>query len=147
MNNISRTPPDQNLAPSRLYCDGGSRGNPGPSASGYVLFDQQGKRLAEGGDYLEVTTNNQAEYQSLISGMEKAVELGIDKLKVYMDSQLAVRQVLGEYKVKNIAISLLHNKVKDLLDKFKEFDIEHIPREMNKEADAIVNQILDKHMS
>lgn len=141
---------EQRTTPSgqcQLYTDGGSRGNPGPSASGFVLLDSEGIELARGGDYLGITTNNQAEYQSLRVGVEKALELGIRKLKVSMDSMLVVNQIKGTYKVKNRDLWPIYESIKTSINKLEEFEICHVPRELNKIADSIVNQILDEHIS
>ena len=129
-----------------LYCDGGSRGNPGPAATGYVLLDKSGKRITQGGQYLGSTTNNQAEYKSLVQGLEKAIELGISHLMAYMDSQLVVRQVTGQYKVKNKDIRPVYAQAKDLIAQFDKFAIDYVPRGDNEEADAIVNEILDQRL-
>lgn len=127
----------------RLFADGGSRGNPGPSASGYLLVDHLGAVIAQNGLYLGVTTNNQAEYQALKLGLEAAQKLGVRSLDVYMDSMLVINQVKGVYKVKNTDLRPLHQAVVDLAGKFAAITFTHVPRERNKQADAIVNQILD----
>ncbi len=127
-----------------MYGDGGSRGNPGPAASGYVLYDKDRQELARGGRYLGETTNNQAEYDSLRQGLLHMAKLGASKVNVYMDSQLVIRQMKGEYKVKNEAILVVYREIKDkILPKFKKVEFTHVPRELNKEADAEVNRILD----
>jgi pterin-4a-carbinolamine dehydratase/ribonuclease HI len=127
-----------------MYGDGGSRGNPGPAASGYVLYDKNMKELARGGRYLGETTNNQAEYDSLKQGLLHMAKLGASKINVFMDSQLVIRQMKGEYKVKNEAILVVYREIKDkILPKFKKIEFTHVPRELNKEADAEVNRILD----
>ncbi|MCA9348614.1 ribonuclease HI family protein [Candidatus Saccharibacteria bacterium] len=131
---------------SCLYCDGGSRGNPGPSASGFVIFDSHNNELARGGEFLGVTTNNQAEYHSLKAGLAKAHELGIHKIKVYMDSMLVVNQISGIYKVRNRDLWPVYEHIKSESSKFREFNISHVPRELNKVADGIVNKILDDHI-
>lgn len=128
-----------------LYCDGGSRGNPGPAASGYIIINQSGHPVCQGGDFLGVATNNRAEYESLKKGLSRAVGLGIKSLRAHMDSQLVVRQVQGQYRVKHPDLKTLHQAVLELVAQLDNFQISHVPREMNKTADAIVNGVLDNH--
>ena len=131
------------LREANMYADGGSRGNPGPSASGYAIFNLDGKQLLKEGVYLGVTTNNQAEYQALRLGMEHARKLGIRTLHVYMDSLLVVNQMLGRFKVKNRDLWPIHDAIKKLIPEFAEVTFTHVPRELNKVADAAVNEALD----
>lgn len=126
-----------------LFADGGSRGNPGPAASGAVLFADDGTVLAEVGQYLGIATNNVAEWRALVSGLERARELGVDEIAIRMDSELVVRQVTGVYRVKHADLIPLHAKAKTLLRNFKSVDIRHVPRKQNAAADAVVNQCLD----
>jgi ribonuclease HI len=126
-----------------LFADGGSRGNPGPAASGAVLFADDGTVLAEVGEYLGIATNNVAEWRALVSGLERARELGVDEIAIRMDSELVVRQVTGVYRVKHADLIPLHAKAKTLLRNFKSVDIRHVPRKQNAAADAVVNQCLD----
>jgi ribonuclease HI len=129
-----------------IYTDGGARGNPGPAACGYVI---DGKSY---GEYLGKLTNNEAEYQGVIRGLKKAVNLlgggaaSVARVEVRMDSELLVRQFGGEYKVKAAHLKPLYAEVCGLISKFKEVAFIHIPREKNKEADRMVNEILDKYM-
>jgi ribonuclease HI len=116
-----------------LYCDGASRGNPGPGAYGYVL-------LEEG----EVVFSKVAEYEGLLKGLEKSLELGATEIIIRSDSQLLVRQLLGQYKVKAPHIIPLVQKAKTLLASFKKIEVTHIPREENTLADALCNEALDK---
>lgn len=125
-----------------LFTDGGARGNPGPAASGAVLYEG-GKVLARIGKYLGVNTNNQAEYTAIVIGLEKALELGIEDLSCFLDSELAVKQLRLEYKVKNKGLAPLFLKVWNLSKKFKHISFQHVPREKNKEADKVVNEVLD----
>lgn len=125
-----------------LFTDGGARGNPGPAASGAVLYEG-GKVLARIGKYLGVNTNNQAEYTAIVIGLEKALELGIEDLNCFLDSELAVKQLRLEYKVKNKGLAPLFLKVWNLSKKFKHISFQHVPREKNKEADKVVNEVLD----
>ncbi len=131
------------LVRAKLYTDGGSRGNPGPSACGYVLLDENDTIIVENGLFLGVTTNNQAEYSGLKIGLEEALHRGIKQLDVYMDSLLVVNQMLGKYKVKNHDLVATNMSTKQLASQFQKISFTHIPRELNKMADAIVNEILD----
>jgi ribonuclease HI len=136
-------PPEVSLTKMQLYADGGSRGNPGPSASGYLLLDQQGAIIAQKGLFLGVTTNNQAEYQALKLGLEEAIRRGVQQLDVYMDSMLVVNQMKGIYKVKNSDLRAIHQSITELASRFTRLTFNHVPRERNKQADALVNEILD----
>lgn len=127
----------------KMYSDGGSRGNPGPSASGYVLMDMKDKILESNGEYLNITTNNQAEYHSLKLGLQRAKQLGAKRVHVYMDSMLAINQMKGIYKVRNAELSAVYEDVKSLVNDFEKVTFTHVPRELNKLADAEVNRILD----
>jgi ribonuclease HI len=128
-----------------MFADGGSRGNPGPAASGAVLFDEAGAVLREVGTFLGVATNNVAEWTGLLTGLEAALELGVDDLTVRLDSELVVKQISGAYRVKNEGLIPLHAKAKVLLRKFAHVDVKHVPRKQNAAADALVNQVLDAH--
>jgi ribonuclease HI len=131
------------LTEAKLYCDGGSRGNPGPSASGFVLVDSAGKVVVKKGVYLGITTNNQAEYQALKLGLDEAKKIGVRDVHVYMDSLLVVNQMLGIFKVKNRDLWPIHSAVKEQLLGFRHVSFTHVPRELNKMADAAVNEALD----
>ncbi len=131
----------------KLYGDGGSRGNPGPSASGYVILDMQNNVLETNGEYLNITTNNQAEYHSLRLGLERARQLGVETVHVFMDSMLVVNQMKGVFKVKNKELLSVHLIVRDMLKDFKHVDFTHVPRELNKLADGEVNRILDANQN
>lgn len=128
----------------QIYTDGGSRGNPGPAASGAVLKDQNGTVVATASAYLGIDTNNQAEYTAIRIGLERAKELGATHVQLFMDSELAVKQLTGVYKIKHPEIAKRAQEVKALLATFDIFTIKHVRREFNKEADAIVNEVLDK---
>ncbi len=125
-----------------LFTDGGSRGNPGNSACAYFIFKDN---LLEdfGGNFLGVGTNNNAEYLALINGLKLAIKDGIDNLEVRMDSELAIKQIIGVYKVSTDSIRELHREVKNLEKNFKKIEFKHVPREENKFADKLVNIILD----
>lgn len=127
----------------KLFGDGGSRGNPGPSACGYVLMDMNDAILLKKGVYLGVTTNNQAEYQSLKLGLEEAYKYGAREVAVHMDSMLVVNQMKGIFKVKNRDLWPIHESIKELASQFKKVTYTHVPRELNKLADAEVNAALD----
>lgn len=133
----------------RLFADGGSRGNPGPAASGYVLYElsedgEIGKKIFEHGEYLGEATNNVAEYTAIVLGVTKAKELGAEMLDVRLDSELAVKQLNGEYRVKNENLAKLFVQLHNLRQKFQKIVFSHVRREFNKEADAMVNKALDQ---
>lgn len=131
----------------QLYADGGSRGNPGPSASGFVVLDMDGKVLHEQGVYLGITTNNQAEYQALKLGLELArSKFQARRVHVYMDSLLVVNQMKRIYKVKNRDLWPIHDAIVKLLPTFENVSFDHVPRELNKLADAEVNRALDEEL-
>lgn len=131
--------------PSRIkmFADGGSRGNPGPSASGYVLMTESDQVLVERGVYLGVTTNNQAEYQAVKLGLEEALARGAKEVAIYLDSLLVVNQMNGIFKVRNRDLWPIHEAIKELRGKFEDTTFTHVPREFNKLADAEVNKCLD----
>ena len=130
----------------KMYADGGSRGNPGPSASGFAILDANDKVLVERGVYLGITTNNQAEYQALKLGLEEAREMGLDSIDVYMDSLLVVNQMTGKFKVKNRDLWPIHDAIKSLAHSFRHITFTHVPRELNKLADSMVNKALDEEL-
>lgn len=136
-------PTDTKQKQVKLYADGGSRGNPGPSAGGFVVLDMDDRVLYESGKYLGITTNNQAEYHSLKGGLEAVAKMGIRRVDVYMDSMLVVNQMKGIYKVKNRDLWPIHEAIKGLTTKFESVSFTHVPRELNKLADSMVNQTLD----
>ncbi|HET9393330.1 MAG TPA: ribonuclease HI family protein [Candidatus Rubrimentiphilum sp.] len=142
---------DRLIAPppveATLFADGGSRGNPGPAASGAVLVAPDGRILHEVGHFLGVATNNVAEWTALKLGLEAAIEHGVASLAVRLDSELVVRQISGEYRVKHPDLQPLHVRVKSLLRKFAHVDVRHIPRKENALADAVVNRVLDQEAS
>lgn len=130
----------------KLYADGGSRGNPGPSASGFVLMDEHDNVIKKSGVYLGITTNNQAEYHSLKFGLEEAYKLNASEVHAYMDSLLVVNQMKGIYKIKNRDLWPLHEAIQALVDRFKKVTFTHVPRELNKLADSEVNDTLDAEL-
>ncbi len=125
-----------------VYCDGGSRGNPGPSALGVVIKTIKGEIIEEIGEYLGIQTNNYAEYSAVIAAIDKLNELDVKEADFYLDSELAVRQLNGQYKVKNEGLKALHSKVLNSIGTMN-ISFTHVYREDNKEADAMVNQVLD----
>lgn len=131
----------------KVFADGGSRGNPGPSASGYVVMDMEDNVLEDRGVYLGVTTNNQAEYTALKLALEACHKLGVHEAHIYMDSLLVVNQMKGIFKVKNRDLWPIHDAIKNLADQFKKVEFNHVPREFNKAADAAVNRALDEHLN
>ena len=127
----------------KLYADGGSRGNPGPSAAGYVISDMSDMPLIKKGMYLGVTTNNQAEYQALKLGLGEALRMGVKQVHVYMDSLLVVNQMIGAFKVKNRDLWPIHDIISKLVVQFTHVSFTHVPRELNKTADQLVNEALN----
>jgi ribonuclease HI len=123
--------------------DGGARGNPGPSAYGVVVRDSKGAIIAELSDYLGIQTNNFAEYSGLLAVLEFAVRQNHVSLKVLSDSELLVRQMQGRYKVKSPGLIDLYDRARALVRKLEQFSIEHVLREYNREADKLVNKVLD----
>ena len=128
---------------AKLSTDGGARGNPGPAAYGYVLEDEDGTVLDARGETIGVATNNVAEYRGLIAGLEKAVELAIDELEVVSDSELLVKQMQGEYRVKNEALRELNDEANFLEKKLGRVRYKAVRREHNELADKLVNDALD----
>jgi len=122
-----------------VYSDGASRGNPGEAGIGYVIKNQKGEVIKEVSDYLGRATNNVAEYTALIRALQDGLKLGGKEVEVYVDSELLVKQIKGEYRVKNKGLIPLYNQVMSLIDKFDKFVIVHVPREQNKEADRLAN--------
>ncbi|MDP2623494.1 MAG: ribonuclease HI family protein [Actinomycetota bacterium] len=127
-----------------LYADGASRGNPGPAAIGFVLIDPEGTTVVERGAVIGTATNNVAEYQALIAGLEAALSRGVRDLEVRLDSLLLVRQVSGEFRVKAEHLKPLHRRVSRLLRDFDRVRVGHVRRESNTRADALANVALDE---
>jgi ribonuclease HI len=126
-----------------VHVDGGARGNPGPAAIAAVVRDADGEVIYEAHETIGRATNNVAEYRALIFGIEKAAELGGTELELVGDSELVVKQVRGEYRVKDAGLKPLHSAAQKALGNFAEWEIRHVKRERNAEADALVNQALD----
>jgi ribonuclease H / adenosylcobalamin/alpha-ribazole phosphatase len=127
----------------RLSTDGGARGNPGPAAYGYVLESDDGHVLDARGEAIGVATNNVAEYSGLIAGLEKALELGLTDLEVVSDSELVVKQMQGDYKVKNETLRELHEQATALARGLDKVRYTAVRREHNDLADRLVNEALD----
>ena len=130
-----------------IFTDGGARGNPGPAAIGAVIYDAKGDELGNLSEYLGEATNNVAEYKAIVRALEHAASI-LDDSKAYqvtlkLDSQLAQRQLIGEYKVKDATLREYYDQVKTLENEFANIDFIHIPREENKVADKLVNIALD----
>jgi len=127
-----------------LRCDGGARGNPGPGAGAYVLFDPEGREVESRGEYLGAVTNNVAEYRALIAGLEAAARHEVPRLRVCLDSELVTRQMRGEYRVKNAGLKPLNALAARAAAPFAAIRFVEVPRAENARADQLVNETLDK---
>ncbi|MBU4561277.1 reverse transcriptase-like protein [bacterium] len=123
-----------------IYIDGASRGNPGPAGVGVIIYDEKKKLVDELCEYIGKTTNNVAEYQALLIALERARSLGTETLTVYSDCELLVRQMAGEYRVKDRTLKDFYQKARGNLKNFKKVDIRHIARGRNKRADRLANK-------
>lgn len=128
-----------------IYTDGGSRGNPGKSGIGIVIYDHTGELIQEHGEYIGIGTNNEAEYKAVVKAFELLSTYSNIELHFYCDSLLVVKQLKGEYKIKNARMKALWEKIKSVEQKFKSVSYHHIPREKNTRADFLVNEALDKY--
>lgn len=128
-----------------IYTDGGSRGNPGPSAAGFIVLNAAQEVVAQGGEYLGITTNNQAEYQGVRLGLEKARELGYKNINFKLDSMLVVNQMKGLYKIKNRELWPINERIRTLMTHFNKVTFTHVNRQFNQLADGMVNKTLDEH--
>jgi len=126
-----------------LFTDGGARGNPGPAAFGAILYDEEMQLIDLDGGFEGHATNNFAEYSGLLLGMKLAVKKGITELTCNLDSELVVRQLNGQYKIKDENIKSFYSKIKKYFVNFEKLEFHHIPRSENKYADKLVNIILD----
>jgi len=126
-----------------LHMDGGSRGNPGPAAAGVVILAQDGRTMLEAGYFLGTATNNVAEYEGLVRALRYAAENGATRVKIVSDSQLLVRQLKGEYRVRSAVLQPLFDEAKRLLAGFERWHATHVSRDQNTRADRLVNQALD----
>jgi len=127
-----------------LYCDGASRGNPGPSGAGVVIFDKNGEEIFELSRFLDHGTNNEAEYKALIRGLSAAADIGIKGVQIFLDSELVVNQLLGTYKVRNPRLLQLFEEAISRLRPFDEYAIFHVRRELNQKADRLANEAIDR---
>lgn len=125
------------------YTDGGARGNPGPAAIGVVVKNAHGKTVTAFGRYLGETTNNQAEWQALVAAVETALKAGATEIACFLDSELVVKQMNREYRVRDVALQPHFTKIWNMSAHLTHISFTHIPRERNKEADALVNHALD----
>ncbi|MGO8704363.1 MAG: ribonuclease HI family protein [Candidatus Brocadiia bacterium] len=130
-----------------LCTDGGSRGNPGPAGFGAVLLDDSGRVVRELSEFIGRATCNEAEYRALIAALEAARELGARDLLIRADSQLLVRQLGGQYKVRSRSLMPLVLRARRMLEEFASWEAEHVPREMNSRADALANEAMDRGAS
>jgi ribonuclease HI len=128
---------------ARLFTDGGARGNPGPAAYGFVLEDEDGTVLAAEGAPIGIATNNVAEYSGLIAGLRRAIELAVAEVEVVSDSELMVKQLRGEYRVKNEALRVLFVEATQLARQLARVEYRHVKRAHNELADRLVNEALD----
>jgi mutator protein MutT len=130
-----------------IFTDGGSRGNPGPSAAGFIMLDSRQLVISEGGEYLGITNNNLAEYHGVRLGLEEAEKLGYKKVDFKLDSMLVVNQMKGYYKIKNRELWPVHEQIRAHMTKFDRVSFTHVRREFNKLADGMVNKTLDEHLN
>jgi ribonuclease HI len=130
-----------------VWSDGAARGNPGPAGAGAVVTDPEGRVLERRGRFLGRQTNNYAEYQGLLLGLEAARQLGASDVGVRADSELLVRQIEGRYRVRNAGLKPLHAEAQRLLNSFERYDVKHVPREENALADEMSNRAIDEKMS
>src|SRR5271157_1966712 len=129
------------------HIDGGARGNPGPAGYGVAIQDQAGRSVAELSEYLGKQTNNYAEYSGLLAALTYAIKHGFKGLKVFSDSELMVKQIKGQYKVKNPALQELHGKATRMIRELDSFEIRHVLREKNRDADRLANEAMDRGMN
>ena len=126
-----------------IFSDGGARGNPGPAGAGAVILDADGKVLAELHEYLGETTNNQAEYRAMIMALKAAKKMSPASVAVFADSELVVKQINGEYRVKDEGLKPLFKELMSLLGDFSDYKVTHVRREKNKHADKLANKAID----
>lgn len=126
-----------------LNTDGGSRGNPGKAAIGVIIKNEEKKTIHSHKEFIGMTTNNVAEYSALVKGLETCLEMNIKNLDVFMDSELIIKQIKGEYRVKDSNMHRYFEKVQMLIENFASITFNHVKREFNKEADKLVNEALD----
>lgn len=127
-----------------IFCDGGSRGNPGKAGLGSVIYDENKNVLKEISKYIGVTTNNQAEYKAVLEAIKEAKEIGGKRIEFFLDSELIVKQMSGEYRVKNKDLLPIYLDIRQRILEFESVSFSHVPREQNKEADRLANLAMDK---
>ena len=127
-----------------IFTDGGARGNPGPAGIGVTISDADGAVLTEFGEAIGEATNNVAEYTAVVRALEAAVGYNVDTIEFFLDSELVVKQLNGEYKVKNAGLKGLHAAARERLDKYARVRISHVPRAKNKVADRLANEAMDR---
>ncbi len=137
---------DQSEASITAYCDGGSRGNPGPAGFGVYIQGAQGEAVGELSEYLGKKTNNFAEYSGLLAALDFAIEKGYPRLKVVSDSELMVKQIKGQYRVNSPELRPLYDEAKRRIGKLEGFQIQHVLREKNQRADRLANLAMDRGM-
>jgi len=125
-----------------IFTDGASLDNPGPAAIGATIKDEQGRLITSISQPIGQTTNNQAEYRAIIAALENAIRLGANQVDMHSDSELVVRQINGQYRVRKASLKPVYQKVKQLQSQFESFTITHVPRQQNKEADRLANMAL-----
>lgn len=135
--------PANGLKRAVIHTDGACRGNPGPSAAGWIIATPEGDVVQRGGAFLGRKTNNEAEYEAVIYALASAHKLGVEEIALFADSELLIKQVNGEYQVKNPRIAVLHGKVRELMRLFRKVVAKHVRREQNREADAAANEAID----
>ncbi|SHH35198.1 ribonuclease HI [Caloranaerobacter azorensis DSM 13643] len=126
-----------------IHTDGGSRGNPGLAGIGVIIYDESKNVVLELSQYIGIQTNNVAEYKALVRALELSYEMGIKDVEFYMDSELVVKQIKGEYKVKNERMKPFYEIANSLISQFDNFSIHHVRREKNKKADELANLAMD----
>jgi len=127
-----------------IQADGASRGNPGEAGVGAVISDARGRTIKELKRFLGMATNNVAEYRAVILALEKALDFGAGSVTVYLDSELVVRQLRGEYRVREAHLKTLHRQALEILNRFSKYNIHHVPREENRRADQLANEAIDQ---
>ena len=130
----------------KIFFDGSSHGNPGPSGIGIIVLNEFGGVLDKLSKFIGFGTNNEAEYRALIEALRRAIQLDAEKVELYSDSELVVKQVKGIYSVRDEKLKRLHLECVELLKNFKEFEIKYVPRELNAEADELANEAIVKHL-
>jgi ribonuclease HI len=142
---IGEIPPGRKGLPEfYIQADGASRGNPGEAGVGAVISDARGRTVKELKRFLGMATNNVAEYRAVILALEKALDFGAGSVTVYLDSELVVRQLRGEYRVREAHLKTLHRQALEILNRFSKYNIHHVPREENRRADQLANEAIDQ---